>query len=337
MKNPILITGIHRSGSTFVGKMLSLNKNVAYIQEPFNKDYGLKLFNINFKYLKENNIDDDLREALDQLVTLKKADYHIPSINNKFKGLKNRNTLINEFFDDINTSSFAKFLKRFLFKSTAQLKFNVAKYNPVVDRVLIKDPLACFASQYLHRKYHMDVVVLVRHPLSFAGSLKRLDWKFNFDNFLNQKQLMDDYLGEFREEMIYLNNKQPTVVEVACLLWNCIYKVLSEFIAANPDFIVIKHEDIAQNPVTSFKHLYSRLGLHFKPAIEQKIKVHTHAANPAEATDNRVHQLKRDSTMVIHNWRDILTEDEITYINQRTKNVAINFYDQDFFYQKENH
>lgn len=335
MKTPILVTGIHRSGSTFVGKMLSLNKNVAYIQEPFNKDYGLKLFNINFKYLKENHTDDAIQEALDQLLTLKKADYRIPSINNTIKGFKNRNTLVQEFLDDINTSSFAKFLKRYLFKSTAQLSFNVAKYNPLINRVLLKDPIACFASQYLHRIYHMDVVVLVRHPLSFTGSLKRLDWKFDFDNFLNQQQLMDDYLDEFREEMIYLNNKQATVVEVACLLWNCIYKVLSEFIAANPNFIVIKHEEIAQDPIASFKQLYSRLGLEFQPSIEQKIKNYTDAANPAEARDNRVHQLKRDSTMVIHNWKDILTEDEIKYIIRKTKKIAENFYEPDFFYQND--
>jgi hypothetical protein len=33
---PILVTGAHRSGTTWVGKMLALAPGVAYIHEPFN-------------------------------------------------------------------------------------------------------------------------------------------------------------------------------------------------------------------------------------------------------------------------------------------------------------
>ena len=32
--SPILVTGSHRSGSTWVGKMLSVAPHVAYIHEP---------------------------------------------------------------------------------------------------------------------------------------------------------------------------------------------------------------------------------------------------------------------------------------------------------------
>ena len=37
---PILVTGAHRSGSTWTGKMLALAPRVAYIHEPFNMDYA---------------------------------------------------------------------------------------------------------------------------------------------------------------------------------------------------------------------------------------------------------------------------------------------------------
>ncbi|MBK9600231.1 MAG: sulfotransferase [Anaerolineales bacterium] len=36
MKQPILVTGAHRSGTTWVGRMLAANPQTAYISEPLN-------------------------------------------------------------------------------------------------------------------------------------------------------------------------------------------------------------------------------------------------------------------------------------------------------------
>lgn len=329
--NPILVTGIHRSGSTFAGNMLSLNKNVGYIQEPFNRDYGLKVFDVNFTYLTDTSIKNEIKKALDQLIQLEKADYYIPAINREHHGLENRKELCRDFLTQPNLPNTPAFIKRFLFKSKAQLLFKRAKYDPRVDRLLIKDPLACLASSFLHRRYDMDVVILVRHPLSFAGSLKRLGWRFDFDNLLRQEQLMNDYLESYREELVHLQNKQTTVVEEAAMLWNCIYTVLANFISENPSFIVFRHEDIAQNPVKTFRNLYSKLNLNYTASVEKKISEHTNEDNPVATQDNRAHQLKRNSEALIHKWKDILTEDEIIHISKETKETASEFYKPDFF------
>src|SRR5437879_6963691 len=41
-KPPILVTGAPRTGTTFLGTMLSLNRNVANIYEPTSVRYGLR-------------------------------------------------------------------------------------------------------------------------------------------------------------------------------------------------------------------------------------------------------------------------------------------------------
>ena len=73
MKKPILVTGSHRSGTTWVGKMISLNKNVGYIHEPFNiglrpRDNKLKLNHwftyINSNYPNEENIKNKLTNIM---------------------------------------------------------------------------------------------------------------------------------------------------------------------------------------------------------------------------------------------------------------------------------
>ena len=52
-RKPMLITGSHRSGSTWVGRMLSASPSVGYIHEPFNLDWQRKhpgICNANFQH-----------------------------------------------------------------------------------------------------------------------------------------------------------------------------------------------------------------------------------------------------------------------------------------------
>lgn len=52
MRKAILITGSHRSGSTWVGRMIAQSPNIAYIHEPFNvsRPPGIGICAVNFEY-----------------------------------------------------------------------------------------------------------------------------------------------------------------------------------------------------------------------------------------------------------------------------------------------
>ena len=58
---PILITGSHRSGSTWVGKTIAFSHDVGYIQEPFNPQVKLSVNSFPLRYwfqcLDEKNKD----------------------------------------------------------------------------------------------------------------------------------------------------------------------------------------------------------------------------------------------------------------------------------------
>jgi hypothetical protein len=47
---PILITGSHRSGTTWVGRIIATSPSVGYINEPFNINYRTRLFQARFDY-----------------------------------------------------------------------------------------------------------------------------------------------------------------------------------------------------------------------------------------------------------------------------------------------
>src|SRR5699024_395375 len=124
---PVLVTGIHRSGSTFTGKMLSLNKNVGYIQEPFNQYYGLSLFDTDFKYLTQKTATADIRASLDNLIHLKKATYKITSVVEPNKTVLNRRQLLKEAVKNIRPKNVPQYIGKILFRSDSQLKFQLLK------------------------------------------------------------------------------------------------------------------------------------------------------------------------------------------------------------------
>src|SRR3989344_3011392 len=202
---PILVTGSHRSGSTWVGWMLSLPPNVKYVSEPFNPGYGLKIFKSWFTYINSANEKD--------------------------------------YISDI-----AKLLK---FKGDYRLTWPALKYwsnvfYPWPQRPLIKDPIACFASEWLAKKFEMQVVILWRHPAAFYASLKRLNWHFDFSNLLKQANLMADHLEPLRN---FIEQENKSYAQEAAILWLCIYSVLDKYLANNTNWLSQRHEDISQNPL----------------------------------------------------------------------------------------
>ncbi len=67
---PILVTGSHRSGSTWIGKILALPREVKYISEPFNPKIGLKQIKDWFLYINQDN-QDSYVQAIDKLLKFK--------------------------------------------------------------------------------------------------------------------------------------------------------------------------------------------------------------------------------------------------------------------------
>ncbi len=118
---------------------------------------------------------------------------------------------------------------------------------------LLKDPFAAFSVPWFARSFKCRVVVTIRHPAAFAGGLKRLNWYFDFQDLLRQPLLMRDHLGRFREAM---GSSDPgDIVGQAGLLWSMIYSTLGQFRSDNPGILVVRHEDLAQDPLEGFRDL----------------------------------------------------------------------------------
>ena len=120
-------------------------------------------------------------------------------------------------------------------------------------RALLKDPFAVLSVPWFISTLDAQVVIMVRHPIPFVSSLKRLGWSFNFDHLLNQPLLMRDHLEPFRSEMVHSKQDEQDIVGQGILLWRMIYTLVHQNKTQGYDIQFIRHEYLSQRPLPIFE------------------------------------------------------------------------------------
>jgi hypothetical protein len=193
-------------------------------------------------------------------------------------------------------------------------------------RPLLKDPFALFSVPWFAERLHCQVVVVVRHPLAFVSSLKRLNWSFDFSDLLGQPLLMDRLLSPFRGEMEAMQGQREDVISQATLLWRLIYYTVARYRITQPRLTVVRHEDLSIHPVEEFRQLYGALGLTFSSAAERTIIRSSMEENPTELSFRDPHAVRLNSRANLENWKHRLSPEEIERVLEETHDIASCFY-----------
>jgi len=297
--SPILVTGAHRSGTTWAGKMLAADMDIAYISEPLNVLHRPGVFRAQVRHWYQYICDDNEAEYLPAFRHLLEYDYFL--------------------WDEIRS---IRSRKDFLRMGRDFMIF----YNALErgQRALIKDPFAVFSVPWFAKRLNFKVAITVRHPAAFASSLQRLNWTFDFNDLLEQPLLMRDHLESYREPMLSIH--ADDVIGQASLLWKMIYSVVHKFRETNPEWIIIKHEDFSRDPVNKYRELYATLGLDFTRRVEKFIRDASSPENPSEPSLKNIYSVRLDSAANIKNWRKRLSEEEIKRIRNMTEGAAELYY-----------
>ena len=296
---PLLVTGAHRSGTTWAGRMLALDPQVAYISEPLNVLHRPGVLGAKVKhwyhYICEEN-EADFLHAFQELLDFR---YHTWSEIKSIRSVKDFLRMGRDF----------------------KIFYDALEHG---QRALLKDPFAVFSIPWFAKRFDFKVVITVRHPAAFASSLQRLGWNFVFNHLLDQPLLMRDHLEPYRGRMQAV--KADDVIGQASLLWTMIYRFVHATCKVHPDFVMIRHEDLSRDPVTGFRDLYARLGLEFTSKVEKKILSSSSSENPTELSRGKTHSVKLDSRANVDNWRKRLTEEEVARVHEITADALELFY-----------
>ncbi len=291
---PILLTGSHRSGSTWVGQMLAAHPSIAYIEEPFNAHMRPEC-PVRHMWHHVTEADADVfREYV--------------------RGLLEFRTWPGKRPGDLTPP-----------RRLADTAFHalLARWRRLRGaRPLLKDPIAFFSAEWLAATFGMDVVVLIRHPAAFVSSIKRLGWNVNFANLLAQPRLLAGPLAPFADPIRHVHGNSSDVVERGVLMWRLIHRVLLDYRERHPDWLFVRHEDLSLRPVEEFRSLFERLGMELSPHVRRTIEAYSSRENAREAPAGTVHQLRRDSRANVWNWAHRLRPEEVARVRSGTEDIA---------------
>jgi Sulfotransferase domain len=304
---PILVTGTHRGGTTWVGKMLAADAMTAYISEPLNVLHRPGVFRAKVKYWYQYICEENEKEYIPAFQELLEFDYHLWD---EIRSLRSRRDILRMGRDFL------------IF------------YNGLMrgQRLLLKDPFAVFSAPWFAKRLNCKVVITVRHPAAFASSLKRLNWPFDFQELLAQPLLMRDHLEPYRADMESVMSDD--VIGQAALLWKLIYRAAHAILRQAQDgaremipaFMIVRHEDLSRDPIPGYRALYEALGLEFTPRVEKTILNSSSSENPRELPRKKVHAVKLDSLANMDNWKKRLTAEEIEHVRKMTEEISTLYY-----------
>jgi hypothetical protein len=313
MKPPILLTGMHRSGGSWVAKMIEGGGGVVHVNEPFNRRHppGLTpgILHVPPPLAYQHVGPHNEAEHLDGFRNMCNLRYDLLAELRTNHGL----------YDLAKT---AKYLTAFTYGRARGM------------RTLIDDPYMVFAAEWLADRLDCRVVMLVRHPAGIVSSLKRIGpgWADNLPDIAAQPELVARYLRAHAEDLLRAASEPLDPVGHGALLWLLIHSAIAQQIERHPEFVLVRYEDLATDPEAGFRDLYERLDLPYTARAENTVREGS-MAGPAARNNpwgrvglGRTAYQPMDSKANAWAWRDRLSPGEAEGIIAATRSVAERFY-----------
>ncbi len=301
-RRPILVTGSHRSGTTWIGRTISQHPRVRFVHEPFNvhspnQRMGLKL-DTWFTDFKSSNQKEEIITSFNNILQSRPIKYALE--------------ICKAVDMDIRTP--LRFSKSLL------LEYLLG------SRILVKDPIALLSAGWLYETYHFKVICMIRNPFAFIGSLKEAGWDFDFEDMRKQDNLLTGRLSKFADSIEYMcmEGNESDFIDRVALLWNILHFVILEYQKQYPNWLFVKHEDVSTTPELGFQKIFDYLELDMNTEIRKYIEEYTSQRNPKDATSYSYQP--RNSKLILHTWKERLSNDEIDRVKTATSDIALQFY-----------
>ena len=288
IKKPIIISGIPRSGTTPLGKVLSSIEGFSMIYEPFNVNQGINDINFNYPYPGKNISVKEFHSIFNDLIQFKSS----------FKKgyLKHDN--------------FAKKIIKTIFGNESSLSYLKAKKRSTNRQLLIKDPFLLFSSEELCLNHK---VIICHRPLKpLAASFKRMKWNFKeFEDLVNFFPT-----NSIKSYRLQACDKISSYVIGAIQLYELFYLYINN-ISPNKNLYFFSQQKFSKNPEEEVANLLRWLELE----IPDKIILLSKSLNKGKNSQihfplkNIQHDSDYNKKFSNEYYKSVLTKDEIELID----------------------
>jgi len=312
---PILVCGIPRSGTTWLGQILSQSPNVNYVHEPDDEKKYFSAFKLKenmhrFPYLtrKDKNIyykklwfnafwgqervrpmdrNDYLYKILKKLFFLSPCSIEKDicrkcNMSKSYFFKKNKKERENKNIIIIKKKILSYFTFLFFLNNFHHHKGN---------RNIVKSVHSILALDWIQHNFDVDIVIILRHPANVISSYIKMKFNDSIRNIFSQKRLISDYFVSYDD---IINNKNTnTIIERMTMQIGAFYHIIQKQMQSNPNWIIIKHEDLCKNPFDMSMDIYEKLNLKWDQNVENYIEKHNKKGEGMEINRIAINQITK--------------------------------------------
>ena len=271
--NGVLVSGLIRSGTTWIGHMLATADNTIYIHEPFNPD-----------------------SKWNACFPLPSHMMHItPEYGGIYQGPFARILKLAPLFRGNWRKEVAESVYQYIENETQ------GKSGPIIP--IIKDPVALFSAEWLAIRHHLRPVIVLRHPISIVRSQIRLGWtKGNkLVGIIQQKSLVETFYKETDKALLqeYMRTWfDLPLADQMCVFVRYMYLAIDRFAREFPDWHYVCYEDVSNSPEKYFVEMMQYAGLEISQLTYQKLRGEKGEYDPTKAHQNVLGAIPTDQEKI---------------------------------------
>ncbi len=290
----VVIAGMPRTGTSWVGRVLGFAPGYTYYREPDNFTHvaGAERY-APYLYLPRDGDHEPYRRHMDRALSGKVA---TPFTMRDAPG-----PLVPRL--PARWRSLGQYVPA-LYRRQSNTIVKLVHANLVLDWLQARYPAA-------------GVVYLLRHPGGQFASMRRLGWEPKPHRLLWSDALVADYLHPFEETL----RGAETFWERAGALWGATNYVVHQQYERGARRALVPFEWLCQNPTERFRLLFERLGLRWGDEAASFVDGH-----PDEHSD-RPYSLKRDSEAQIDKWTAEVSAEDLAACRRFAEPFGLPFYE----------
>lgn len=321
MTNKIILAGIPRSGTTWVGRILGMAPNTNFYHEPDNEKnwataYAFKRKLHRYPYISGKEVSPNYFRLWEQIFQEK----HMPPfLDNLFRMfLVPRNERLEKEIGGkcghLLTSDLYRFTKpkkniSNLFALMLTLphclsflaKFTARNRVPTAENMVIKSVHCLLSLGWIEQCFQPKILIVKRNPLNLLASYLKMRLPDSNRNIFHQKKLVADYFSSIAPEAINLSRNGTPIQQMAVQI-AAFHYFLERVHLEHPNWLLVSHESICKDPLSSFRKIYAELNLKWCQQVSAFIR---ETNSPGKGFS-----IKRVTKNELNKWKSILTAEQ---------------------------
>ena len=269
---PIFITGVPRSGTTWIANILGSAKGVRLLSEPDNEKYSFigRIWKKSLHRFPYGNLEGDSEVITNLYSVIFKGRFpknrswinHFLNYIFQYDSTKNE-TLVKEKESELVHSLFPELAPKLLTLFLYYLTMDGWKPN---NRLLIKSVHSGLCLPVIQHQFNPIMVLVFRHPGNIISSC--LDLRIDDANrdIFNRSELKG-FLKEYENEINQLNDP----LSFMGLQIGIFYTLWETELKNQQNLITTSHEDLCEDTVEKYHSFFNRLNLDWTQSIQDFI------------------------------------------------------------------